>query len=248
MKLGNSRVPEIRLEELLRTVMKKIYSTVKTDQIQSNDLSQLLGFKYGTEPTLFKKINSMLAYGILEGRGVYNITKLGESLLYPDNQELENKLKTEAIMNVDLWKKLYEKHGKNPPKESLWISIKTITEVDPVTARKYENRIYMWYTEDIALISDELINSGLSKSETLRSGSPQSMQMSQQMTAENLPENSFGRVQLSKGGYIDVIDETTLEIAKSYIKLLEHKIKEKKLQPSEEPQVASVEEAETEAV
>lgn len=228
MKIGNFLVPETRLEELLSIEMKKIYLSVKTDQIQSGVLSELLGYKFGTEPTLFKRINSMLAYKIIEGRGIYNITKLGEGLLYPENPELEKKLKTEAIMNVVLWKKLYEKHGKNPPKENLWVSIKNITDVDPATAKKYENRIYAWYTEDVKSYSDELTNNGLSKSETLRSGSPQSIQMSQQIIAENLPENSLGRVQLSKGGYIDVIDETTLEIAKSYIKLLEQKIKEKK--------------------
>jgi len=246
MKIGNLLVPETRLEELLSTVMKKIYSAAKTDQIQSKDLSELLGYKYGTEPTLFKRINSMLAYGILEGRGVYNITKLGEGLLYPENPELEKKLKTEAVMNVELWKKLYEKHGKNPPKESLWVSIKSITEVDPATARKYENRIYDWYTEDMTLISGELINTGLSKSETLRSSLPKDKQMSQQMiVTDSLPENSFGRVQLSKGGYIDVIDETTLNIAKSYIKLLEQKIKEKKLL-SEDSSLVSIEEPEAE--
>lgn len=188
MKIGNYLVPDMRLDELLANTLKKIYTQFHNDPIQSKDLAGLLGYKYGTEPTLFKKIHSMLSYGILEGRGVYNVTKLGVDLLYPENLELEKQLKTKAIMNVELWKKLYEKHGKEPPKDSLWISIKTIMGVDPETAKTYANRIYKWYVDDIALISKEYIvlDQEISKEEPIRSNVPKSPPMGKESPPQSL--------------------------------------------------------------
>ena len=235
MKLGSFLVPEMRLDELLASTLSKVYNSSKTEPIQSKVLSELLGYKYGTETTLFKRINSMLAYGILAGRSVYNVTKLGENLLYPENEMKKKQLTTQAIMNVELWKKLYEKHGKNPPKEGLWVSIKGITDVDPATAKEYENRVYIWYMEDMAQLSEEHLEQKpmvTEESKGLSSKEDNIIQMSQSLMTEPIQNNAFGRVALTKGGFVDVIDEDTLEIAKSYLKVLEKKIKEKRTKES----------------
>jgi len=158
MQIGSFKVPQIRLDALLNIDLKKIYDSVKTEQIQSKDMSTLLGYKHGTEPTLFKKINSMLAYGILEGRGIYNITKLGEGLLFPESDETEQELKAKAFFNVTLWKKLFEIYQKSPPKDGLWVQIKNIAEIDPASAKKYENRVYSWYMEDVSGIAEDIVN------------------------------------------------------------------------------------------
>ncbi len=154
MQIGSYRVPEWRLENQVMPVLKKIYNAVKLEPIQSKDLSKLLGYKYGTEQTLFKTINSMLAYGVLEGRGIYNITKFGENLLFPESPEAEMQLKTQAFFNVGLWKKLYDIYGKNVPKEGLWVQLKNIADIDPATARQLEYRIFNWYLEDVNLVHD----------------------------------------------------------------------------------------------
>jgi hypothetical protein len=62
----------------------------------------------------------------------------------------------------------------------------------------------------------------------LISTSTNNTQMSQILVNEPIQQDTFGRVSLAKGGFVDVIDEDTLEIAKSYLKVLEKKIKEKK--------------------
>lgn len=236
MQIGNFKVPEIRLELLVNTVLKKIYETVKTDQIQSKDLSKLLGYKYGTEVSLFKKINSMIAYGILEGRGIYSITKLGEGLLFPESPEIAQNLKSEAIFNVELWRKLFEKNRKAPPKDGLWVQLRNITEIDPATAKKLENRIYTWYMEDISNISDNIqidLNSDQEDSSTtLRSSMAKSKQMSQQMAIPDV--SSLGQLIVPSMGTIEINDKDTLEIARTYLDVLEKKIKEKK---TETPQV-----------
>ena len=94
MQIGIYKIPEWRLEEQVIPVLKKIYDSTKLDPIQSKDLTKLLGYKYGTEQTLFKTINSMLSYGVLEGsRGIYTVTKFGENILFPESPEIEKKLK-----------------------------------------------------------------------------------------------------------------------------------------------------------
>lgn len=232
MKIGAFTVPEIRLDELLTGTLKTIHDSVKTAPIQSRDLATLLGYTHGTEPALFKRINSMLAYGILEGRGIYNVTRLGENLLYPENEDVKRELRTQAIMNVEFWKKLYEKYGKNLPKEGLWVSIKTIAEVDPVTAKSLENRIYRWYMEDIANISLMSVSAtmtgsySIESSEGLSSNKTNTKAVSQAVI--EVPAESFGRFILPNVGYVDVTDEDTLEIAKSYFKVLEKKVKSAK--------------------
>jgi hypothetical protein len=58
----------------------------------------------------------------------------------------------------------------------------------------------------------------------LISTSTNNTQMSQILVNEPIQQDTFGRVSLAKGGFVDVIDEDTLEIAKSYLKVLEKKI------------------------
>lgn len=193
MQIGNYKVPEYRLETILNTTLKKIYNTVKTDTIQSKDLSKLLGYKYGTEQSLFKKINSMVAYGILDGRGIYSVTEFGENMLFPESKEIEQRLKTKAFFNVELWKKLYEKYGKDVPKDGLWVQLKNITEIDPASAKKLENRIYSWYSEDVILVDDQYVqnpqiesnNDQSESTTTLTSSSVQNIPMSRQRTQSN---------------------------------------------------------------
>lgn len=179
MQIGDHKVPEIRLEILLKTVLNKIYNAVKMDQIQSRDLAKLLGYKYGTEPTLFKKINSMLTYGVLEGRGTYCITKLGEDLLFPESSEIKKQLKVQAIFNVELWKKLFLKNGKGLPKEGLWVQLKNITNIDPATAKKFENRVFGWYVDDIESIPDDYEGRQHDMDEWMESSTPNTTEYEQ---------------------------------------------------------------------
>lgn len=192
MQLGTFKIPEIRLDIILSETLQKIYDSVKVDQIQSKDLSTLLGYKHGTEIGLFKKINSMLAYGVLEGRGTYNITKLGENLLFPEPEQ-ESHLKIQALLNVGLWKELFKKNKKELPKDGFWIQLKNITDVDPATAKKVENKIANWYTEDMELVSDDLEfikENSDQQPETIRSSPIQDNQMSQQIESSKLNNSS----------------------------------------------------------
>lgn len=189
MQLGTFKIPDIRLNIIISETLKKIYESVKTDEIKSKDLSELLDYKFGTEPALFKKINSMLSYGLLEGRrGVYKITTLGEDILFPEPDK-EQHLKTQAILNVKLWDELFKKNKKELPKNGLWVQLKNITGADPDTAKKAEKKILAWYEIDIELVSEDLALIKENRDQPpkyIRSSSTQDNQMSQQMESSKL--------------------------------------------------------------
>jgi len=99
--------------------------------------------------------------------------------------------------------------------------------------------------EDIAHVSENIIEN--QETETIRLSSTQNNQMSQVVATKNIPSELVGRVQLSEGGFIDVTDETTLTIAKSYLDVFEKKLQEKienvKIIP---PEIEPVEESQEE--
>lgn len=214
MQIGLYKAPEIRLTVLINEILIKVHNVVKMRAIRSRDLSKLLGYKYGTEPSLFKKINSMLLYGIIEGRGIYNVTKLGENILYSESDEEKEKMMKKAILNVELWRILFEKNKKQLPQKGLWIQLKNITEVDHATARKYERRIRMWYTEDMTLIKDDNLD--------IEEMSFNDVSVSKIMSPKK-NVSTFGQLIVPSIGTIEINDEDTLSIAYSCLKVLEKK-------------------------
>ena len=218
MQIGLYKAPEIRLTVLINEILIKVHNVVKMRAIRSRDLSKLLGYKYGTEPSLFKKIKSMLLYGIIEGRGIYNVTKLGESILYPESDEEKEKMMKNAILNGAYWRILFEKNKKQLPQKGLWIQLKNITEVDHATARKYERRIRMWYTEDMTLIKDDNLD--------IEEVSFNNVSVSKIMSPKK-NVSAFGQLIIPSIGTIEINDKDTLSIAYSCLKVLEKKIKQK---------------------
>jgi hypothetical protein len=238
MKLGSFEVPEKRLVPDAMTDIKKIYDAIASDEISSKDLSTMFGYKYPTATPFYMRLNSMVSYGLLEGRGTFKVSELGKSLSYPENERQEKILKARAILSIPLWRELYKKIGKTPPVENFWVQIKSITGVEPQEARKVETLIRKWYTEDILHISED-ISSEISeeKTEGLRANEPNTKQMSQQLVVPADP-NSFGILSVKGIGNIDLTDEDSIDLAESALKILRKKLPTmtSKSPPAEPPQ------------
>ena len=75
-----------------------------------------------------------------------------------------NNLYIKAVFNVQLWRELYKKHGKNLP-ESFWFTLEEITCASPPETQKVEAKFKNWYLEDMLLVPDDFIlQSGETKS------------------------------------------------------------------------------------
>ncbi len=197
MQLGSYEIPERRLVPNSISDLKLIYENNKTGEIKSSDISTLFGYKHPTATPFYHRLNSLVSFGLLEGRGKFRITSLGKDLLFPENDEHDKVSKTNAIFHVPLWKTLYAKYKKNLPSENLWVQLKNITGVQPDESQKAESEIRKWYNEDIAHVSEEPLGLG-SQSKGLSSTTTQSNQMSQQMAQLNdVQVISFDKYQVS---------------------------------------------------
>ncbi len=230
MIIGSFEVPEVRLYPTLVTDMQKIYDNILSGEIGSNDLAKLLGYVANTSGTFYRKLASIQSYGLLEGRGTVRVSDLGKRVAHPEDDKQRRLAMRQAILHVKLWDELYRQYKKNPPLDTFWVQIKNITGIESPKAQKIQSQVRKWYMEDVAQISDDLDLEDKTmqqqESKGLSSKEPHTTSMSQIVT--EIPTESFGRVILPNVGFVDVADEDTLEIARTYFHVLEKKVKSAK--------------------
>ena len=182
MRIGSYEVPEIRFNLGAFNDIKKIYDNVKSvdRQIHANDLALLLGYKTPTSGGFYRRINSLISYGLLEGRGKFRVTKNGEDILYPRDEDHRKQLLRESVLRVSLWNEFYKKFRRELP-ENLWLEIKDLTGVSSAEAQSVEKEVRRWYLNDTEPIAGE--GSLPSRSEPLHPGLDSDF-------AENPPRNS----------------------------------------------------------
>ena len=169
MRIGSYEVPEIRFNLGAFNDIKKIYDNVKSvdRQIHANDLALLLGYKTPTSGGFYRRINSLISYGLLEGRGKFRVTKSGEDILYPRDEDHRKQLLRESVLRVSLWNEFYKKFKRELP-ENLWLEIKDLTGVSSAEAQSVEKEVRRWYLNDTEPIAGE--DSLLTPPDKLRGG------------------------------------------------------------------------------
>jgi hypothetical protein len=169
LRIGSHEIPEIRFNSGAFSDIKKIYDNVKSvdRQIHANDLAVLLGYKTPTSGGFYRRINSLISYGLLEGRGKFRVTKNGEDMLYPRDEDHRKQLLRESVLRIPLWNEFYKKFRRELP-ENLWLEIKDLTGVSSAEAQNVEKEVRRWYLNDTEPIAGE--NSLPVLSEKLRGG------------------------------------------------------------------------------
>ncbi len=169
MRIGSYEIPEIRFNSGAFNDIKKIYDNVKSvdRQIHANDLALVLGYKTPTSGGFYRRINSLISYGLLEGRGKFRVTKNGEDIIYPRDEEHRKQLLHESVLRVSLWNEFYKKYRRDLP-ENLWLEIKDLTGVSSAEAQSVEKEVRRWYLNDTEQIAEE--HSLLNLSEKLHGG------------------------------------------------------------------------------
>lgn len=158
MKIGNYEIPDIRLSEAIQDI-KKIFDKIKNTQDLTHytDLAVMLDYKSKIGGAFYRRLNSLTLFGLLEGRAKYRITELGENISYPVNDEQKNELSSKAFMNVPLWNKIYNKHGKQLS-DNVWFDIKNITGISAPEAQAVEKDVRKWYLEDVVFMIERSNN------------------------------------------------------------------------------------------
>lgn len=240
MQLGTYEIPESRFQPGVVEDIKKIASHVRGGEIRSDDLAKILGYSSQHSGGFYRRLNSLLVYGLIAGRGKFRITELGESVAYPHNEEHRKRAYKEAILNVPLWNELFKLHKKDVP-ESIWLDLKNITGVTSAEAQASEKEIRRWYADDVMLIADEVVTDQEQKTESpiVTTVTQPSSQVASPFSKEELNVNAVGRIIVPGVGFIDVTDSTTFQIAQSYLQVMKERLEvsDKKAKSTDEPKV-----------
>jgi hypothetical protein len=215
MKIGDKTIPENRLPSLIEAV-KVLYGKFGTKEIDDETASRLLGHTTSRSGAYIQKRADLRAFGLIEPRGPIKVTEIGRKVSYPNNTKEEQEGLIQAIMNIELWKLIYEKYTKKglTLPSDFWTDIREWTGLPPEEAKKAAEIVRKAYLEDIKYIKPEI---GLEKEaevmETEKSG-----------ISTAIPEGAVGRIILKDAGYIDVRDRHTYELAQAYLKIFAEKL------------------------
>jgi len=158
MQLGVfNYIPETRFVPTAVNDIKLIYDgSSERDKIELDEIASILGYKQPKGGALYRRIHSMIAYGLMSGRGIFKITEMGKEIADSfHDYERRKQLYRQAILSVTLWSELYKTFKKNPP-ENLEDSLEEITGAEPDEVEKVANDIRRWYIEDIGMLPENL--------------------------------------------------------------------------------------------
>lgn len=206
MKLGSFEIPELRLIPTALEILEEIYKIKHRERVGSKDIALLLGYKYGTEPHFYRKLKTLISYGLLEGQGNFTISSLGEQILYPKTDEERQRTRTKAIMSVKFWEEIYKKHGKNPRQDNFWAVLNDVAKLSPDKAKAIQGKIFKWYSDDMAHVVEKYVdddNPIVTETKDLRSGYTNQPSLQQELVPPVLANNQdheliqFGKASLS---------------------------------------------------
>ncbi|HLN35032.1 MAG TPA: hypothetical protein VK250_07090 [Nitrososphaeraceae archaeon] len=231
-QIGTYEIPMIRFLNLIPDLREIYENNIGNRDFTMQDVARYLKYASPTSSGLPRKIYSMEIYGLISSisRGKYKIEELGKDILFPEKVK-ESSIQKQAIFNVQLWKKLYDRIQKNIP-DSLFSQLRNITNAEPLEIEKKEKQIREWYLEDISIIPDEILEQNKQKSYNTDEYNNKQIMQNQQFTIDSsihYPderlENEFGVLSAKGIGSIKITDEDTLELAKSVLEILLKKIK-----------------------
>lgn len=137
--LGNYKLPEITLNKCLEVC--NVINKQKTRKIGRIAFSNLLEMSHrGGQYS--KLINSCKIWGIIEGRDIYSLTKLGINALNPLNSNNLIDSKKELILNIPFYSLLFKNYPNITHTDTTLLqTIEEITGVDRFISLKFENVI-----------------------------------------------------------------------------------------------------------
>ena len=159
MNLGTYSIPNNpnrlpRLIEFTRTIYDTFEDKPIPNAYKNDSLASLLKHKSSKNGAFWGELAALKAYGLLEELGKdLKVSVLGKDITYgTDEQAGQAALK--AVLNIPLWKQLYDKYRCQLPSQDFWAKLQVITGVDAKVARSNEEYITEAFRLDTSLIKD----------------------------------------------------------------------------------------------
>lgn len=138
-KAGKYEYPFFDLDACLDK-LKIFYEKTKSDQTTRSVVANALNMSEKGGGFVYL-ISSMEKYGLIQtGGGNITITELGKILIYGEPREIEQ-AKSKAVANVELFRDIAQKHGKNPQMEQIKLFLREKANIDIAKAQNLAPKI-----------------------------------------------------------------------------------------------------------
>lgn len=134
-KIGNFEYPECKITDSIQ-VARAIEERFKGKVENQEALSAALGHSNVKSGGYIGKITALRRYGLISGRGELILTQLSKQILHPTSEEEKTESIAQAMENVELFKKIFERLREATPTDSFWVDLVEITGEDRSVAQK----------------------------------------------------------------------------------------------------------------
>lgn len=213
MKVGSYSIPDIRLFPKVHDWIRELYEAYRLEEMTNEDTAaQLCGHKSANSGAWGYKKADFRLYGLMEARKL-QLTPLAQAISYGTEEGKKNAA-VKAILNVPLWKELYNRFGSDLPESNFWVQLQKITGLDPLDAQKFADGVRKAYLGDIAFLPE--------KQEPVKESDVISTTPSIWTTSVG-----GGSINIQAGPYSQTIPYTIegIEYAKGFLELLKSQIK-----------------------
>lgn len=118
-------------------------------------LADQMGHETSEGGAFRNKITSLRRYGLISGRGDLNLSSIAERIVAPRPGSNERREATaQAVLNVDLLQKLYERLDYELPSDEIWYDVVEVTGCDRAEAQEKSSDIKHLYEAGLQYVKE----------------------------------------------------------------------------------------------
>ncbi len=149
-KIGPYEYPDVGVSTAL-TVVETIVKE-KTEKIET--LAAKLGHANPNSGGFRAKLAACQRYGLLLGKSTaLTVSALGKRLVHPKDENERQQLLAQAVLNVDLFRRINEKVGTSMPPGDFWVTLADIVDAEREEVMSNAPRIESVYKEAIPILA-----------------------------------------------------------------------------------------------
>lgn len=139
-KIGTFDYPDYKISdaiEVARVIEERFNGRVENQAT----LAEVLGHTNERSGGYVAKITALRRYGLVTGRGELSTTQVAKSIIFPKSPEERTSAIAQAMENVELFKRVFERLAGSTPTDDFWVDLVEITGEERGIAQKDAIRI-----------------------------------------------------------------------------------------------------------
>ncbi len=133
--------------EVINTIVRE-----KVEKLET--LAAKLGHANANSGGFRAKLAACQRYGLLVGKSTaLNVSSLGKRIIHPKGEDERTQASAQAILNVDLFRRLYDKVGTALPPGEFWVTLSDIVNAERDEIMKKAPRIEAVFKEAVPILA-----------------------------------------------------------------------------------------------